>query len=43
MSLAGRIDHVADMSRPLPERAIAAWYASGIEWGHEHRPSDAGT
>ncbi len=37
MSLARRIDRVADMSLPLPERAIAAWYASGIECGDERR------
>jgi hypothetical protein len=37
MSLARRIDHVADTSKPLPERAIAAWYASGIECGDERR------
>jgi hypothetical protein len=37
MSLARRIDHVAEMGLPLPERSIAAWYASGIECGDERR------
>ena len=37
VSLARRIDRVADTSKPLPERAIAAWYASGIECGDERR------
>jgi hypothetical protein len=37
MSLARRIDQVADTDLPLPERAIAAWYASGIECGDERR------
>jgi hypothetical protein len=37
MSLPRRIDYVAEMGLPLPERAIAAWYASGIECGHERR------
>lgn len=37
MSLARRVDQVADMCLPLPDRAIAAWYASGIECGDERR------
>jgi hypothetical protein len=37
MSIARRVDHVADASVALPERAIAAWYASGIETGDERR------
>jgi hypothetical protein len=37
VSLARRIDRVADTSKPLPERAIAAWYGSGIECGDERR------
>jgi len=37
MSLALRIDKVAETRLPLPERAIAAWYASGIECGDERR------
>jgi hypothetical protein len=37
MSIAQRLDVLADLSRPLPERAVAAWCASGIEWGDERR------
>jgi hypothetical protein len=37
MSIAQRVDHAATDTRPLPERAVAAWYASGIEQGSEHR------
>jgi hypothetical protein len=37
MTLAQRIDVVANASRPLPERAVAAWCACGIEQGAEHR------
>ena len=37
MSLARRIDRIGDLSLPLPERAVAAWYASGIECGDEGR------
>ena len=37
MSLAQRIALVADAGSPLPKRAIAAWYASGVEWGEERR------
>jgi hypothetical protein len=36
-SLAQRLGLVADKSLPLPVRAIAAWYGSGIEWGRERR------
>jgi hypothetical protein len=36
-SLAHRLDLVADTSLPLPVRAIAAWYSSGIEWVRERR------
>jgi hypothetical protein len=35
--LAKRLSLVADTSLPLPVRAIAAWYSSGLEWGHESR------
>jgi hypothetical protein len=35
--LAQRLDLVADASLPLPLRAIAAWYSSGLEWGRERR------
>jgi hypothetical protein len=35
--LAKRLSLVADTSLPLPVRAIAAWYSSGIEWGRERR------
>jgi hypothetical protein len=37
MSLARRMALVADTTSPLPKRAIAAWYASGVEWGKERR------
>jgi hypothetical protein len=37
MSLDQRIQLVADTTSPLPMRAIAAWYASGVEWGKERR------
>ncbi len=37
MSLARRIDQVADTDLSLPERAIVAWYVSGIECGDERR------
>jgi hypothetical protein len=45
MSIARRLDLLADSSRPLPERAVAAWCASGIEWGEERRvgPGDLGS
>jgi hypothetical protein len=36
-SLSQRLDLVADMSLPLPVRAIAGWYSSGLEWGRERR------
>ncbi|MGE5548246.1 MAG: hypothetical protein ACM33T_15175 [Solirubrobacterales bacterium] len=36
-SLADRLALVADTNLPLPVRAIAAWYASGVEWGDENR------
>ena len=32
-----RLEFVANQTRPLPERAVAAWYASGIENGRERR------
>ncbi len=32
-----RLKIVADASKPLPVRATAAWYVSGIEWGNEKR------
>jgi hypothetical protein len=37
MSLARRIELVAETSSPLPLRAISAWYTSGVEWSKEHR------
>ena len=37
MPLARRIDQLADTSKSLPERAIAAWYVSGVECGDERR------
>ena len=37
MSLAQRIKCVAETTSSLPKRAIAAWYASGVEWGKERR------
>jgi hypothetical protein len=37
MSIAQRLDLLADLSSPLLERAVAAWCASGIEWGVERR------
>jgi hypothetical protein len=45
MSIAQRLDLLADFNRPLPERAVAAWCASGIEWGDERRvgPGDLGS
>ena len=36
-SLAQRIDLVMDTNLSLPVRAIAVWYASGLEWGRERR------
>lgn len=32
MSLADRLAMVGDISQPLPVRAVAAWYASGLDW-----------
>ena len=37
MSPAQRLVLVADTTSSLPVRAIAAWYASGVEWGKERR------
>jgi MgsA AAA+ ATPase C terminal len=37
MSFAQRIELVAETTSSLPFRAIAAWYASGVEWGKERR------
>jgi hypothetical protein len=37
MSISQRVDYAANDTRPLPERAVAAWCASGVEWGAEHR------
>jgi hypothetical protein len=37
MSIVQRLDLVADASHPLPARAVATWYASGVEWGDERR------
>jgi hypothetical protein len=36
-SLAERVELVMDSNLPLPVRAIAAWHASGMEWGRERR------
>jgi hypothetical protein len=36
-----RLDAVADLRRPLKERAVFAWYASGLEWGVEKRAGKA--
>ena len=36
-SLGDRLALVTDMNLTLPERELAAWYASGIEWGDEKR------
>lgn len=37
MDIAGRIALATSHACPLAERAVAVWYASGIEWGDEHR------
>ena len=37
MTIGQRVDLAASDSRPLAERAVAAWFASGIEQGSEHR------
>jgi hypothetical protein len=37
MSLAQRIEFVAETTSSLPMRAVAAWYASGVEWAKERR------
>ena len=37
MTIAQRVDLAASDTRPLPERAVAAWFASGIEQASEHR------
>jgi hypothetical protein len=37
MTLANRIALAADLDAPIPQRAVAAWYASGLEWGDEKR------
>lgn len=37
-----RIAFVAETNSSLPMRAIAAWYASGVEWGKERRVSRGG-
>jgi hypothetical protein len=37
MSIGQRVDYAANDTRPLPERAVASWFASGIEQGREHR------
>jgi hypothetical protein len=36
-SVPERLTFAADESLGLVERSIAVWYASGIEWGREHR------
>lgn len=35
--IAARIQMALDQSLPILERAAAAWYASGVEWGQESR------
>jgi len=37
MTIAQRVDCAANDTRPLPERAVAAWFASGIEQGSGRR------
>jgi hypothetical protein len=37
MPLSRRIDIAADASADFHRRAVAAWYASGVEWGYESR------
>jgi hypothetical protein len=37
MSLVQRIELVAETTSSLPRQAIAAWYASGVEWSKERR------
>ena len=37
MSLAQRLEFVAETTASLPVRAIATWYASAVEWGTERR------
>ena len=32
-----RLDLISNMTEPLVTRAVAAWYASGLEWGDERR------
>lgn len=32
MRMADRLAMVGDISQPLPVRAVAAWYASGLDW-----------
>jgi hypothetical protein len=34
-SIVQRLDAVADPRPPLQQRAVLAWYASGLEWGPE--------
>jgi hypothetical protein len=36
-SIGQRLDAVADLGRSLEQRAVFAWYASGLEWGLEKR------
>jgi hypothetical protein len=36
-SVGQRLDAVADLNRPLEQRAVFAWYASGLEWAVEKR------
>lgn len=37
MTLKNRIALATDVSAPITERAVAAWYASGLEWEGERR------
>jgi hypothetical protein len=36
-SITERLSMVLDRSRALPDRAVAAWFCSGINWPYEHR------
>jgi len=36
-SLFGRLQLLADLSQPLAKRAVAAWFASGINWRYDRQ------
>ena len=36
-SLRQRLQFLADTSRPLAQRAVAAWFASGINWRYDQQ------